>query len=177
MRRGYIRNKIGSRIEGIRNRSRQDPTMDGASGHSAPTFSQLQRTTSSEGGFLLVDQVEASLPVDEEEEEEEEEDGGHHASLEQREDPLSDIDRELEALVLPDGEGEEERDGEQPCPKAAWDGGGGGGVKESEDVKSKPWKRGSVEVYEEQLELLQNHLTTAMIDNQNLQGEWLHVGM
>lgn len=167
MHRGYLRNKIGNRIEGIRNRSRQDTASASASdasgsASSAPSFSQLQRMSSADGGFLLVEDSEARSSL--EEEEEEEEDGGHHLALEQHgvgDDPLSDIDRELEELVIPD----EEDGGEQPRPKAEV-----GGVKEEEVVKSKPWQKGSQEVYEQQLELLQGHLTTAMIENQNLQG-------
>lgn len=98
-------------------------------------------------------------------EEEEEEDGGHHLALEQRgvgDDPLSDIDRDLEELVIPDAE---EDDEEQPRPKPQ-----GGGAKVDDVIESKPWRQGSQEVYEQQLELLQGHLTTAMMQNQNLQG-------
>lgn len=165
MQRGYLRNKIGSRIEGIRNRSRQDGSASVAS--SAPSYSELTRSV---GGFLMVDEEAAGLPPEEDQEGEEE--GGRHVRLEQSgmtgEDHLSDIEKDLEQLVT------DEEDGEgQPRPKPKAAAGPGGSAEEEggeEEVKRKPWQRCSQEVYEEQLELLQGHLTTAMLDNQNLQG-------
>lgn len=174
MHKGFIRNRIESRIAGIRNRSRQDstgrsnsassgdPTVSG----SMPTFSQLERLHSADG-FLVVDEAkgggkgEDKDSVGREGDQDDEEEEMAHMALEQRvDDPLSDMDGDLEGLVIPDEEEEEE--GDEPRPKR--------GAKAKEEVV-KPWLEGNKEVYEQQLELLQEHLTDAMLTNQNLQCE------
>ena len=182
MHKGFIRNRIENRIAGIRNRSRQDsgrsnstpadaspPPVSG----SMPSFSQLERMHSADSGFLLVDQVEGEgeggKSQQEEGGEEGEDDGMVHLSLEQRvDDPLSDMEGELEGLVIPD----EEEEGEE---------GVGGGDEEpvrskrteraAKEEVGKPWLEGNRDIYEQQLELLQEHLTEAMLSNQTLQGK------
>lgn len=137
-----------------------------------PTYSQLERMHSADG-FLVVDgDAVPSIQVDDLEEIT----GSCHLTLNQHgrdEDPfLSDME-DLRDLEIPDidEEEEEEEEGEcreeEPRSKLA----GGEGVASKEGVAGKPWLEGSREVYEQQLELLQEHLTTTMIENQKLRGQ------
>lgn len=144
----------------MRNRSRSGADASAAAPQSMPTFSQLERMHSADG-FLMVD----NKPPDEENStqvDDDDEDEVSHLSLEQTgvDESISDIEKDLEELVIPD----DEEEGEQPRPKPV---GVGKGSAE------KPWHQGSQEVYEQQLELLQEQLTKAMIDNQTLQGQGL----
>ena len=175
MQRGYIRNKIGSRIEGIRNRSRQDSgrsSNDGASvSESMPTYSQLTRMQSADGFLLIKDEDEGiSPPPQPRENSDDDDDEMGHVFLDQSSGPHLEIEGDLEALAtaFPDDDEEEEEEEEEPRSKR-----GATGVveKEADPVKSKPWLSASKEVYEEQLELLQEQLMSSMMANQTLQSE------
>ena len=167
MHKGFIRQKIGQRIENRRNKSRQevpqraqsDGGYDDSSSRpsSMPSFSQLRREASADG-FLVVDDKEDNLASSIAIEEEEEAGVAHHP-LHQLENEDAFSDEDLEKLDLDDDE---------PQPKVQED-----EVKSDCSVKSKPWmEQADREVYEKQLTLFQEQLTSALIENQTLQGKW-----
>ncbi len=180
-----LRSRIGTRIEGIRNRAHSnEPSRshsDGFSSTSLPTqtFSELQRMQSADG-FLVVGEDDVPFipdPSSEQErtvggawvveakEEEDEEDGMSHLALDQQGaiEDTSDVD--IDDLVA-------DLDDEEPRPKP--EEGGMAKVKPQvaagKKAEIKPWMQGNKEVYEQQLELIQEHLMTAMLENQTLQG-------
>lgn len=172
MKRNYLRNKVGSRLAGLRERARSygntsagaeqfqgSRSYDGGSDFSS--YSALQSQQSSDG-FLLVDDefvedlgdddaaVNAHLSLEQQQQE---------RQLQETEDPVSD-DGELEGLDIPDEE-------EEPKPKPA-SSSGGAGINGSCYVK-KPWDEASKDVYEGQMALLNEQLMAAMMENQSLQ--------
>ena len=191
---GYLRHKISSSIEERRARRRRadsDGREDGAdslasaagASHSSSftgdtaRFSGLLRQTS-EHDFLVVEEDnkprsrsmgfrspgnrQAARDFDEDEDDPTE---GHHRldqgaqNRQGSEEPISDLD--LEKLDVPDEE-------EDLCSKSS------SAPKEKEaKQKDKIWEVKNAGVYEQQLELLQDQLTSALIENQSLKSEYM----
>ena len=182
----HLRDRIGTRIESIRNRnsSHHEPERsrsDGVTSSSLPaqSFRNLQRLQSADG-FLVVNEGDlpssptTSVPIPDSE----------HSP---EDDPRDDDDDEMDHLTLEQQGGAEDTSDvdlddlvaslDDENPKAE-----GGGAKVSRSklpstspekkVETKPWLQGNQEVYEQQLMLLQEQLTTAMLRNQTLQGMW-----
>ena len=156
MQRGFLRSKVVNRISARADR-RHNSADDGreARSFSSPcTFSELRRQQSADG-FLMVDNGEAVPSVGEERGRGrwEERDVSHDdASMLEGDD--------LEGLDIPDDD-EDPHLKDREKSKSRF----------KSEVQTKPWLGCSKEVYEQQLLLLNEQLTSAMIENQSLQSK------
>lgn len=185
----YLRHKIGARIAERRNRGQKSNSPeDVASPRTGRTasysVSQLPRQTSESGFFLVEDEAPRSMRSQslqecggqicsgggsgEAEEEDDQDLADAHISQEQQQESEDNISYgDLEKLDMSD-----EDDEPRPKPSgASADGLGLDGIKEVKEKKL--WEITDTEVYEQQLMMLQEQLTSALIENQSLQSKFI----